>query len=32
LKHLWKIFVFFTWVGHPLQWDHLKNVFSIFPG
>jgi hypothetical protein len=31
VRPFWKIFAFFTWVGHPLQWDHFEKSLYFSP-
>jgi hypothetical protein len=31
MRSFWKIFAFFIWAGHPLQWDHLKKPLYSSP-
>jgi len=32
MRSLWKIFVFFTWAGLPLQWNHFEKYLHFSLG
>jgi hypothetical protein len=32
IRLFWKILIFFTWIDHPLQWDHFEKSLYFSPG